>query len=223
MVKERRLAAVTRVHYYRAGSAGSRLLAGDIDDSLVAGAALAHVTGVTRALGPGPTAAVGALVAAARASGVPIAVDVNHRARLWPSRQEAAVALEALAREADYVLAGADEIALIGGDDVVARLLGGRARAVVVSRGSDGAEVHTADGVVRRPATAVTAVDTVGAGDALAAGFLSGLLDGLDPAGALERGVQVAGFAVSTGGDWEGLPTRAELGLLALDDGATLR
>jgi tRNA pseudouridine38-40 synthase len=105
----------------------------------------------------------------------------------------------------------------------VAELLDGRARAVVVSRGSAGAEVHTSEGVIRRPAPAVTAVDTVGAGDALTAGFLSGLLDGLDPSGALERGVQAATFAVCTAGDWEGLPTRAELGLLTLDEGATVR
>jgi len=223
MLKERRVGAVTRVHYYRAGSAGSRLRAGDIHDSLVAGAALAHVTGVTRALGPGPAGAVAALIAAARATGLPVAVDVNHRARLWPSREAAALALGALAREADYELAGADELALIGGAGVIAELIGGHARAVVVTRGSAGAEVHTAQGVIRRPAPAVAPVDTVGAGDALTAGFLSGLLDGLDPGGALERGVQVAAFAVSTAGDWEGLPTRAELGLLALDEGATVR
>jgi 2-dehydro-3-deoxygluconokinase len=237
MVKERRVAAVTRVHYYRAGSAGSRLHAGDVDAAVVADAALVHVTGITRALGPEPAGAVAALIAAARSSGVAVAVDVNFRARLWPSREKAALALRALAREGDYVLAGADELALIGADErassgghasdgdaaAVAELLDGRARAVVVSRGAAGAEVHTAEGVVRRPAPAVTAVDTVGAGDALTAGFLSGLLDGLDPCSALERGVRAAAFAVCTAGDWEGLPTRAELGLLTLDEGATVR
>jgi 2-dehydro-3-deoxygluconokinase len=223
MIKERRVAAVTRVHYYRSGSAGSRLRAADVDASIVDGAALVHVTGITPALGPEPAGAVAALVAAARSSGVAVAVDVNFRARLWPSTDEAAATLGALARQADYVLVGADELELIGGAGVVAELLDGRARAVVVSRGAAGAEVHTAHGSVRRPAPAVTAVDTVGAGDALTAGFLSGLLDGLDPTAALERGVSAAGFAVSSAGDWEGLPTRAELGLLALDEGATVR
>jgi 2-dehydro-3-deoxygluconokinase len=86
-----------------------------------------------------------------------------------------------------------------------------------------GAELHTAGGVARRAAPAVTAVDTVGAGDALAAGFLSGLLDGVELAAALDRGIAAATFAVCTAGDWEGLPSRAELGLLGLDPGATIR
>jgi 2-dehydro-3-deoxygluconokinase len=49
------------------------------------------------------------------------------------------------------------------------------------------------------------------------------LLDGVEPTVALERGIAAAAFAVCTAGDWEGLPTRAELGLLGLDPGATIR
>jgi len=223
MIKERRLGVVTRVHYYRAGSAGSRLCAADVDETLVAGATLVHVTGITPALGGDPAAAVDALVDAARTHRVPVAVDVNHRTRLWASREAAAAALGALAARGDYVLAGEDELALLGGDPVVAEWLAGAARAVVVSRGAAGAEVHTRDGRAARAAARVTPVDTVGAGDALTAGFLSGVLDGLEPEAALERGIQVAGFAVAAAGDWEGLPSRAELGLLALEDGETLR
>jgi 2-dehydro-3-deoxygluconokinase len=131
------------------------------------------------------------------------------------------------------VLAGAQELALLsararesgasGGEEAAAFLLSGQARAVVVSRGADGAEVRTADGVTQCRALPVTVVDTVGAGDALCAGFVSGLVDGLDPAAALERGVRTAAFSVATAGDWEGLPRRDELDLLALDDGDTVR
>lgn len=226
MIKERRLGTVTRVHYYRAGSAGSCLNADDIDDSLVAAAGLVHVTGITPALGAGPAAAVDALVTAARGHGVPVAVDVNHRERLWPSREAARSALAALAARADYVFAGEDELALLTGSDGEAGaqgLLQGGARAVVVSRGAAGADVWTADGLIRRAAVPVAAVDTVGAGDALCTGFLSGILDGLDPEASLDRGLQTAAFAVATTGDWEGLPSRTDLELLAREDGATLR
>ncbi|HTE60000.1 MAG TPA: PfkB family carbohydrate kinase, partial [Solirubrobacteraceae bacterium] len=89
--------------------------------------------------------------------------------------------------------------------------------------GDDGADAWTADGVAHQPAVKVAAVDTVGAGDGLCAGFLSGMLDGLDPAAALERGVKTAAFAVAAAGDWEGLPRRDELELLALERGATVR
>ena len=81
----------------------------------------------------------------------------------------------------------------------------------------------TGERTVRSPAPAVTAVDTVGAGDALCAGFLSGRLDGLAVDAALDRAVRVAAFAVASAGDWEGLPRRAELALLDVDEGGTVR
>ena len=71
---------------------------------------------------------------------------------------------------------------------------------------------------------AVTAVDPIGAGDAFTAGFLSGVLDGLGPDACLARGATTGAFAVSTRGDWEGSPTRAELALLDHHTpGATVR
>jgi 2-dehydro-3-deoxygluconokinase len=66
-------------------------------------------------------------------------------------------------------------------------------------------------------------VDVVGAGDAFVAGYLSARIDGLDVAARLERGTAVAAVAVSTEGDWEGLPTRAELAAFAGDHGGALR
>lgn len=66
-------------------------------------------------------------------------------------------------------------------------------------------------------------LDTIGAGDAFTAGYLSGVLDGLSPELALHRGTVTAAFAVASIGDWEGLPTRSELSLLGAGAGATLR
>ena len=54
-------------------------------------------------------------------------------------------------------------------------------------------------------------LDTVSAGDAFTAGYLSGVLDAVSPAMALHRGTVTGGSALACVGDWEGLPTRAEL------------
>jgi 2-dehydro-3-deoxygluconokinase len=81
----------------------------------------------------------------------------------------------------------------------------------------------TADGATDRAARQVDAVDLVGAGDAFVAGYLSGLLDGADIPARLHRAVTTAAFAVATPGDWEGLPTRDELGLFDQPDGTTFR
>ena len=94
---------------------------------------------------------------------------------------------------------------------------------VVVKLGADGATAFTRAGALHRPAISVRAVDAVGAGDAFVAGYLSALLDGHDTAGRLERAVTTGAFAVASPGDWEGAPTRAELGMLGAPPGTVVR
>src|SRR5690606_39077589 len=117
------------------------------------------------------------------------------------------------------VIASADELDLVaepGSDErtVVAGLLCRGVQTVLVKLGAEGARAHTRDGVWHVPAVPVTAVDTVGAGDAFTAGYLSGLLDGLDLAARRRRAVTLGAFAFSGSGDWEGLPRRDELSLI---------
>ncbi|MEU8683560.1 PfkB family carbohydrate kinase [Streptomyces sp. NPDC048611] len=94
---------------------------------------------------------------------------------------------------------------------------------VVVKLGAAGATAFTDSGALHRPATPVRAVDTVGAGDAFVAGYLSALLDGEGLAGRLERAVTTGAFAVASPGDWEGAPTRSELGMLGAPPGTVVR
>lgn len=107
---------------------------------------------------------------------------------------------------------------------MAAELLGRGVLDVVVKRGAAGAGVYTAAGRLEAPAVPVTSIDTVGAGDAFTAGYLSALLEGLGTAERLRRGTLAGAFAVSSAGDCEGLPTAAELALLgAVPDGGTQR
>jgi 2-dehydro-3-deoxygluconokinase len=55
------------------------------------------------------------------------------------------------------------------------------------------------------------------------AGYLSAHLDGAGIAESLDRATTTAAFAIARNGDWEGLPTRAELSLLDLPEGTTVR
>lgn len=228
IIFEPRVAEVTRVSYYRTGSAGSRLSVADVDAAFadLSGGAprVMHVTGITPALGAGPRSAVGRAIDAARAAGATVCLDVNYRARLW-TRDEAAAALRPLLSGVDLVVASDDELPVLVDDgvDPLRALFAAGVREVVVKRGADGASAHTPAGSVERPARRVPTVDTVGAGDAFVAGYLSGLLDGADVAGRLERAVTTGAFAVAVRGDWEGLPTRAELGLLDVLPGTTVR
>ncbi|MEV7144743.1 sugar kinase [Streptomyces tauricus] len=230
LLRERLVADVTRVHYWRAGSAASRQQPEHIVPALTAGARVLHVTGITCALGSGPLAAVTAAVDHARAHGWTVVLDVNHRARLW-SRKEAAHTLHRFRGSVDVLIASDDELPLIAGHEgaeseerAVAEMLAAGVREVVVKRGADGADLYGADGDHHHQAAhRVPVVDTVGAGDAFCAGYLSGLLDGLAPADRLRRAGATGAFVVGTRGDWEGLPHRDELGLLDAPPGSAVR
>jgi 2-dehydro-3-deoxygluconokinase len=102
-------------------------------------------------------------------------------------------------------------------------LLGFGVREVVVKRGARGASAYTGAGRCDEPARPVTVVDTVGAGDAFTAGYLSALLDGLPVEQRLRRGAILGAAAVAAHGDWEGLPTRAELDQVGHDPEETQR
>ena len=240
MFLEQRTADVTRAFYYRAGSAGSTLSRDDVDAAFRSGARVLHLTGITAALSQEARRAVEYAAARAAGEGLDVSLDVNYRSKLW-SRDEARAVLTPLASHASILIASDDELGLVGscgaagsktgagpaGDAetaMAAELLDRGVREVVIKRGAAGAGVHTASGRWETPAVPVTSIDTVGAGDAFTAGYLSALLDGEDVAGRLRRGALAGAFAVSTAGDWEGLPRRGELALLgATPSGTTQR
>lgn len=239
MLRHNRTADRVIASYYRQGSAGSRLRAGDIDDDLIRSARILHTTGITVGISPSAREAVEHAIRVARDAGVTVSLDVNYRARLW-SREDAGAALRSVLRSVDVVFGGEEELQMLPGGSGVPRAPGapgapGAADAagiaaavrdlgpaeVVVKRGSLGALALAGTGagagaeVVEVPAVPVTAVDPVGAGDAFVAGYLSARLEGHDVAGRLRRGALCGSFAVSVPGDWEGLPRRDELHLLS--------
>ena len=227
MLAERRVSDMSRVSYYRAGSAGSALSASDAARALEETPRILHITGITPAISSSAAEAVDWAVRQARDAGALVSVDVNYRSRLW-SVDEARPVLSALVRAADIVIASEDELDLIvtvGSDERAAadELGESGVRELVIKRGARGATVWRDRVAFHAEAIRVPVLDTIGAGDALTAGYLSGVLDGVAPAEALHRGTVTASFAVATVGDWEGLPTRDELSLLDNESGTTLR
>ena len=217
MFVESRTADVVRVEYRRAGSAGSRLDAADVEQALDPLPRVLHLTGITAALEGPAAAAVLHAAGLARAAGVLVSLDVNHRSRLWTA-DGARAGLRPLVRLTDLLIASEDELGLVASGDeetAVGQLLSEGVTRVAVKRGSAGSSLWGPRGRTDMDALAVTAVDVVGAGDAFCAGLLSGLLDGIDDADALARANAVGAVAVSTHGDWEGLPRRHELDQLA--------
>ncbi|WP_028646693.1 sugar kinase [Nocardiopsis sp. CNT312] len=216
MVRHRRAAAVVHVDYHRAGSAGSRLTSHDIPVDTIRRAAILHLTGITPALSASALQATWDAVVAAKAHGVLVSIDVNYRSKLW-DRAAARCELRRLVAEADIVFAGIEEARLVldSGEDAPESLAAGLTATgpgeAVIKTGSQGCTARIDDAIHKQPALSVPVVDTVGAGDAFVAGYLSERLRGAAPLQRLRTACAMGAYAVSVPGDCELLPTRGEL------------
>jgi len=199
-----------RVYYYRAGSAASRLTAGDLTPEQFAGARILHLTGITPALSPTCAAACARAIELARAAGALISFDPNFRPRLWSAAQ-ARNALLPLMRAADIILMGHEDAqALLETSDDQEALTAAAApgaRIVVLKRAERGALALVDGQRYAAPATPATRViDPVGAGDGFDAGFLAGQLRGWGIDESLALGARVGAAAVAALGDYAGYP-----------------
>ncbi|QNS08840.1 sugar kinase [Streptomyces xanthii] len=194
----------TRVHYYRAGSAASRMTAADARAVDLTGVRLLHLTGITPALSESCAALVAALMDRARAAGTRISFDINHRPALWSSPGTAATELLALARRADVVLVGRDEAETLWGTPTARDIHEHLALRgiVVVKDGAVGATELAGEACEFVAAPVVEVVEAVGAGDAFAAGYLSGLLRDLPAPARLALGHRLAARTLSSVEDY---------------------
>ena len=203
------------VIYYRKHSAFAGFGPDDLDEDYIASARILHLTGITPGLSPSCRAATLRAVEIARANGLAVVFDPNYRAAVWPP-EEARPCIEDLMVRADHVLAGREDLVkLTGLTEERAQLdylhaLG--LPSVVLKLGARGAVLSCAGGAERIEGYgAEPAVDRFGAGDAFAAGYICGLLDGRDRRGAVALGNAVAGWSVRLPGNIESLPDRNDL------------
>lgn len=210
----------TRVHYYRGNSAASAMGPDVLADDRLKSAAVLHLTGVTPALSPSCRNLVTtALTVPAAERPYAISFDVNHRPALWPPGTAVTV-LRELADLADVTFVGLDEAQELWGSDLqptdVRALLPGP-RLLVVKDGGHAAIAFSDEGVRIVPALDTDVVEPVGAGDAFAAGVLTGLLRGEGLERALRLGHITASSALKVTADHGPLPDGSRIErLLAL-------
>ena len=191
------------VHYYRRGSAASRLGPGYAAGLGLDRVPLVHVSGITAALSDSCRALLDAVIDARRVAGLPVCFDVNYRPALWEPGV-AAVELLELAQRCDLVFVGRDEAETLWGTSTAedVRALIGPGPRLVVKDGAVGAHCFHPGGSDFVKALPVDVVEAVGAGDAFAAGFLAAELAGESPAAALERGHGFAAVVLATTADF---------------------
>jgi sugar/nucleoside kinase (ribokinase family) len=130
--------------------------------------------------------------------------------------------LNRLIRTCDYVVLSRGELSSVTScrshTEGAGRLLECGVGNVVVTLGSEGSECHSRGRdscrhkVFRARAFNVPdVIDTTGAGDSFASGFITGLLEGMDMARCLVRGNACAALAIRKVGAREAMPTGEEL------------
>lgn len=225
------------VYYYRKNSAASQLHPADIQEDWLLGTKHLHVTGITPALGEHSAAAIRQAMERAREKGMTISFDPNLRRKLW-SEEEAREVLLSLIPLCDVFLPGVDEAEFLLGKQAVEQygeqFLAMGPSVVVLKLGAEGSMGFVkGDTILAAPYPVSHVIDTVGAGDAFAAGFLSLFLDGYQQEKneissahllqAMERANILGALATQFKGDWEGIPTLEELNSIVSGSGHITR
>ncbi|MFG1908930.1 sugar kinase [Kribbella sp. NPDC048928] len=201
----------SRMHYYRTGSAAAAMAPGFLDRPEVrerlAQAKLVHTTGITAAISASSSDMLERLATEPRE--FLLSVDLNWRPVLWRERDPEP--LWRLLKAADIVLIGADEAEVFAGtgdaDELYERL---GAKTLIVKDDANTAILLEPGGRTEVPALSVEVVETVGAGDAFAAGFLAGTLQGLPAVQRLRLGHLTAAAVLTVAEDHAPPPVAAE-------------
>ncbi len=187
--------------YYRDGSAASRITPGDLPEDLLDSTRILHVSAISEAISDTASYSVKAAMARVRAAGGMVSYDTNLRLKLWGGIETARAAVHGSMAECDIALPSEDDAeALTGLEDenaIIDFYLDLGARIVALKLGERGAIVATRE--ERRPIAPKksTPVDSTGAGDAFAGGFLASLLRQGDPFVAGEDAAALAARVVS--------------------------
>lgn len=116
-----------------------------------------------------------------RENGGIISFDPNVRLPLWPEEESCRQAIKEFLPMADLLKISDEELFFITGieeeDKAIASLFNGHVKAVLFTKGKDGASIYLKSGErFDDPGFKVTVADTTGAGDAFIGGFLAELI-----------------------------------------------
>jgi 2-dehydro-3-deoxygluconokinase len=236
----------SNVIYDRANSSIAEMKPEAVDwPAVFKGADWYHVTGITPALGANGTESTRRSIAAARAAGAKISVDLNYRKKLWTEAQAQAV-MKPLMRDVDVVIANEEDLqSVLGvqvpGTDVtsghlniegyrqaaeqVTRDFGPKMVAITlresVSASDNGWSAvlwDAATGTLHRSQRYdVRLVDRIGGGDSFAAGLIYGLITGRGPEAALPFAVAASALKQTIPADFNRV-TVEEVDRLAAGD-----
>lgn len=209
-------------------------------ESILAGADILHVSGITPALGPNTAKAVSSAVEAAFSAGVKVSFDGNYRAALWKNwGGDGPEILKNILAKASIAFINEKDISLVFGLDITKR-------ETAVEYAFDACPNLNWIAATERVQTTVTnqslagelfcrngrwcsdrfelsnVVDRIGGGDAFASGVLHGLTSNLSPQETVNFATVASSFKHSIPGDFN-LTSVAEIEGLMTAEGLDVR
>lgn len=200
----------SRSFYYRENSPTSTMKPEDLNEEYFKKSKVLHITGVFPSILKKNQNIILEAIRLAKKNGLLISFDPNIRLKMW-TKEEAKEFINSILPEVDILLVGDEEVELLlettDLEQAIKVFYSYGISKVVIKRGAKGAmgyegkEIFYVDGIQPK-----ALVDTVGAGDGFAAGFLTSTIKGESFEDSIRFGNAVGSLVVGVEGDNEGLP-----------------
>lgn len=170
--------------YFRAGSAASKMTPADVPETLLAGAKLLHISGISQAISNSACDAVFEAVKIAKKNKVTVTYDPNIRLKLW-SIERARAIINATVPYCDIFmpsLEDAEALTEMNKAEAIADYYHSIGVSIVILKlGKDGVMVSAGGKKEMIPGYVVETVDQTGAGDTFDGAFCARYLKGASP------------------------------------------
>lgn len=202
-------------YYYRDNSPTNSFTVEDINEDYIQNTKVVHISGVFSAINDTNREVVLQLLKLAKKNNVLVTFDPNIRLKLWTAKQARDCLLTYLPY-VDVLLTGEDEAELLLGTSDLTELVDEVKQYsishIVLKKGKAGAVGFRDNQIVNSPAIApTTIVDTIGAGDGFAAGYIYSLINKWSLEKSLHFANAVASYVIGVPGDNEGLPYKEDM------------
>lgn len=198
------------VTYYRENSAASKMTLEDIDIEAIKKAKILYLTGITLSLSNEIKEMIFEVVRNIE-SEVKVVFDPNIRLKMWSEKEARKVILSFLPL-VDYLIVGKKEVEILLRHQNLSQALHEfktlGCQNTIIKLGESGAlyKIDEENGTVANPKQ-FTEIDPVGAGDAFAAGVVSGILKGERPSILIQKACFLGGYITQFDGDYQGFPS----------------
>lgn len=207
-------------HFFRSGSAASRMTPAHLPRERIATAKVLHLSGISLAISASACDTAYAAIDVARAAGVQVSFDTNLRLKLWSLDRARAVTNDVIGRS-DICLPSYDDVAAITGlsdpDALTDHCLRLGAKTVALKLGAQGTLVADANRREHIDPHPCHPVDATGAGDTFGGAFIARIVAGDAPVEAARYAAVAAALSTEGYGAVAPMPTaeRVRAGMAA--------